>query len=876
MEEKNVADFDIISSEKDEFGLRELIEKYLYYWKWFVFGVIITLTGSFLYLRYTTPKYKVVATLLINDKQNENVSSETSTFKDLGLVDNNSSIFDTEIGILKSRSLIEKVVAKLGLNQMYYTQGRVHDRELYGASLPFKLNFFTKDSLFHQRDTVISIIPTSQTKFDLLDGQDKLTGSHLFGENVVSNMTNFTITPTTSVPIQVGLKISFIIQPLASTTDFYRKNILIAPVDRKSTLINISLENPKREKALDILRVLIAEYNSAAISDKTLIAENTETFINDRIDGIFKELTLLDSNTQNFKTRNNLTDITSESSLILDSNSKLEKETLDMTTQLKLVEYMAEFIDNNETQLIPTNLGLSNISLNQNTVSYNDVVLERNRLLRSSNSLNPVIVNLESQLLSLKTSISQSLTNLKSSLIISLNDLKRQEDKLNSKITSIPRQERALKDIDRQKQIVETLYLYLLEKREENAIALAIKAPNARIIDVPYGSNIPVSPRRMLVYLIGLVLGVVIPFALIYLSFLLDNKVQNIEDIESVVSAPILGDIPNSKNFDRLFHQEDDRSPLSEALRIFRTNLNFVLSKNKKGAKNIFVSSTIQGEGKSGMSINLAKILALSSKKVLLIEGDIRKPTLGEVLKVKNNQGFTHYLSDDTLKPATLIEPILLNLDFLQCGAVPPNPSELIMNGRFDELLEYTNKNYDYVIIDTAPVSMVADTILLSHNRTDLFIYVVRANYLDKGMLKIPKKLHETNRIDNMAIVLNSSNPKIAYGYGYDNALAKKPWWKRLFTSNVLKSGNRLLLKFKLLTSHVLKYGYRLLLEFKLLASHVLKYVYRLLLKFKLLTSHVLKYVYRLLLKFKLLISNVLKYGYRLLLKFKRHIGTRK
>ena len=530
------------------------------------------------------------------------------------------------------------------------------------------------------------------------------------------------------------------------------------------------------------MNLLIEEYNLEGISYKTLIAENTETFINERIEGIFEELTLLDSNTQDFKTSNALTNIDSESQLIMNTNSDIEQQALDLNTQLKVVEYMADFINNKDKELIPSNLGLSNMSLNQSTILYNEILMERNRLLKGANSLNPIIVNLDSQLLNLKTSISQSLSNLKSSLTISLNDLRRQGNKLSSKITAIPKQERELKDIQRQQQIVETLYLYLLQKREENAITLAVKAPNAKIIDPAYGSNDPVSPRRILVYLIALMLGIIVPFMLINISFLLDNKVNSLADIESVISAPMLGDIPKSKNFNKFIFKNGDKSTLIEALRVFRTNIDFVLSKNKKTSKNIFVSSTIQGEGKTSLSINLAKILALSSKKVLLIEGDIRKPSIAKILKTKNQEGLTHYLADDSLKPETLIESVLLNLDFLQSGPVPPNPSELIMNGRFDDLLEYANKNYDYVIIDTSPVSMVTDGILMSQNRTDLFIYIVRANYLDKRMLKIPKKLHETKQLDNMAIVLNSSNPNSAHGYGQIYGLTKKPWWKRLLS----------------------------------------------------------------------------------------------
>ncbi len=767
------------SSNNNKFNLREFLEKYLYHWKWFVLGLIIAILCSLLYLRYATPKYKVESIVLINDKEDESVSSEISAFKDLGLVDNNS-IFGTEMGILRSRSLTERVVSKLGLNKTYYREGRIHNIGLYGANLPFKLNFFNKDSLLYKQDTLISIIPTSQTKFDLLDAQGKVTGSHLFGENIESNITNFMVTPSTTASIEVGLKINIRITPLTIIANEYRSKLRIEQIDRETSLVMISIEDPIKEKAEDIVRLLIEEYNLEGISYKTLIAENTETFINERIDGIFEELTLLDRNTQDFKTSNALTDIDSESRLILNTNTDLEKESLDLNTQLKLVGYMSDFINNKDGELIPTNLGLSNVSLSQSTILYNEILMERNRLLNGANRENPIIINLDSQLLNLKASISQSLSNLKSSLSISLDDLKRQGYRLNSKITAIPKQERELKDIERQQQIVETLYLYLLEKREENAITMAVKAPNAKVIDPPFGSNNPVSPKPVLIYLIAIVLGLSIPFMLLNISFLLDNKVKSIEDIESVISAPILGDIPKSKNFDKFIFENDDKNPLIDALRVLKTNIDFFLSKNKKSSKNIFISSTIEGEGKTSLSLNLAKALALSSKKVLFIEGDIRKPSLAKILEVKNKEGLTNYLSDDTLKPEKLIESISLNLDFLQSGPIPPNPPELIMNGRADEFFDYANKTYDYVIIDTPPVGIITDGILLSQNRTDLFIYIVRADYLDKRMLKIPKKLHNTNQLENMAILLNSSIPNSAYGYNQIYGLAKKPWWKRL------------------------------------------------------------------------------------------------
>ncbi|MGB3608036.1 GumC family protein [Psychroserpens sp.] len=770
------------SSKNTSFNLREFIEKYLYHWKWFLLCLVMAIIGSYLYIRYANPKYKVEATVLVYDKENESITSEISAFSDLGIENNNKSKLGTEMGILRSRDLTAQVVSRLGLNKIYFRDGRLRDISLYGNTLPFNVNFFGNDSLLRHRDTLISIVPISPTKFKLYNAQGQPMGSHLFGENVESYIANFTVIPTGTVPIEIGLKINLAIQPIINIANLYRSKLRIEQIDRETNLIMISLEDTNKERAEDIVTLLIEQYNREGISDKTLIAENTEKFINERIEGIFEELTSLDVNTQEYKTTNSLTNINSESELIINTNSDLEQAALELSTQLKLANYMADFIESNEDRLIPTNLGLSNNSLNQSTSQYNDILLERNRLLKGGNSENPVIVNLDTQLMSLKSSISQSLSNLKSSLSISLNDVRRQGNRLSSKITAIPKQERALKDIERQQQIVETLYLYLLEKREENAITQAVKSPNAKVIDTAYGSDSPISPKRNLVYLVGIFLGLLVPFLLLNIYFLLDNKVNSVEDIESVISAPILGDIPKSKNFNKFAFKANDRSPLIEALRVLRTNIEFILSTNKKPSKNIFVSSTIAGEGKTSMSINLACIFALSSKKVLLIEGDIRKDTIAKSLKVENKEGLTNYLIDPTIRPEALIESVSQNFDFLQSGALPPNPSELIMNGRIDELFAYANKTYDYVIVDTAPVSMVTDTILLSQNRADLFIYIVRANYMDKRMLKIPKKLLETNQLTNTAILLNSSDPNAAYGYKQIYGLRRRPWWKRILS----------------------------------------------------------------------------------------------
>lgn len=441
----------------------------------------------------------------------------------------------------------------------------------------------------------------------------------------------------------------------------------------------------------------------------------------------------------------------------------------------------------NRDELIPSNLGLKDEMTSQSTLNYNKLLLEKNRILAGSSVKNPTVINLESQISTLRESINQSLINLKSSLVVALNNAKLQENRLILKRSLAPKQEREFQDIKRKQQIIETLYLYLLQKREENAITLAVTAPNAKIIDRADGSEIPVSPKKIIIFLIALILGFVITFIIIYLKFFLDNKIHTRDDVEKMVRAPILGDIPKTKSEKKIIISDQDGSNVAESFRLLRTNVNFMLPGFKEASKTIFITSTVGGEGKTFIAINLASALALSNKKVLLIGADIRKPKITKYLNIQSGStGLTHYLSDNGLSLSDIIVHFEeMNFDILQSGIIPPNPSELLMNGRFDEVLEYGKQNYDYVIVDTSPVNIVTDTLLLSHN-ADLFIYVIRANYLDKRLLKIPQMMYENKRLPNMAILINDTDYEkkvygygYGYGYGYSEKESKKKWWKR-------------------------------------------------------------------------------------------------
>ena len=765
-------------------NLREEIEKYVYYWKWFVAGIVISIGLAFLYLRYTTNLYEVSTTILIDDKDYGRLTSELSAFEDLGLLGNNKTNLDNEMELLKSRSLIERVVKDLNLNVTYFDEGRLKNTELFQEKVPIKLNIFSSDTVFYNVNTVFLIAIKSKTNFVLKNVEGNEIGTHVFGENIHTEFGDFTITPTALNANMVGKEITIRISRLQNVIDRYRRQIQIRLVNSYSSVILLKLKDPVKAKAQVILDNLVAQYNNDAVEDKSVIAKSTDTFINDRLKIITEDLYDVDKGVEDFKTKNKLTDISSEASFISQTNASIEEKIMDLNTQINLVNYMSDYVLANIEGLIPANLGLKDASVSQNTLKYNELLLERNRIFKSSSALNPIIINLDAQISQLRKSISQSLENFKSVLTISLNDVMRQEVRLNSKITSVPKQEREFRDIQRQQQIIESLYLYLLQKREENAISLAVTLPNAKIIDKAYGSNSPVSPNRKMVYVAAVLLGFIAPFGVIYLLFLLDNKVHTRKDVELVVKAPMLGDIPNSKSENKIVVSELDRSSIAESFRLLRTNINFMLSSVKEASKSIFITSTLSGEGKTFIAINLASVFALSSKKVLLVGADIRNPKISEYLKLKGSKGLTHFLMDDTIKVTDVVESVAeYGFDMINSGAVPPNPSELLMNGRFSEVMAYGKKHYDYVIVDTSPVNLVTDTLLIS-DYSDLFMYVIRADYMDKRMLEIPKIMYEEKRLPNMALLVNDTNYEkvygygygYAYGYGYHNDTQKKIW----------------------------------------------------------------------------------------------------
>ena len=579
------------------------------------------------------------------------------------------------------------------------------------------------------------------------------------------------------------------IRPILDVVDVLVQSISIEPVNKMSSVIELSMSLSNKDKGIDILTQIVENYNEDAIEDKSQIGKSTSKFITHRLSIIKNELEIVDKDAENYKKTNDLTNLEEESKEFFKTVSESDKSLFEAETQLKLVEYMIQEIKSQKGnfELIPGNLGFQDISIAALTQNYNEVLLDRNKILRGSSLRNPLVQNMDAQLITLKQNINESLKNLKKSFQITLRELNNQERLINLKVSSIPQKEREYKNIQRQQGIKEALYLYLLQKQEETEISLTVTNSNSKIIDHAYASNKPVSPKRNIVFLVSLLLGVLVPFGIIYLIDIFDTKLHSRKDLEKNVSVPILGDIPLHDGKEVIVVKEGSRSSAAEAFRLLRTNLDFLLTGVDHNCKSIFLTSTTSGEGKSFVSVNLACTLALSGKKVALVGMDLRAPKITEYLGLANKPGVSNFIKDTELKADDIKISIKTfeNLDVYSSGIIPPNPAELLLTARVEELFTNLKENYDYLIVDTAPVNMVTDTLLIT-KYADMFIYVARAGYLDKRLLQIPQNLYIDKRLPNMAMLINASDFKKSYGYGAYGAYGYgevdiKPWWKTFF-----------------------------------------------------------------------------------------------
>jgi len=782
-----------------DFG--SLIKPYAKNWIWFLISVILAITLAIFYIRYAVPQYAISSKVKILEDQNS--TSELGAFSDLGILGGSRNNVEDEIESLNSRTNLIEVVKELGLNKRIIAIGKIKNTELYDNP-PFNINVLGPDSIVQKTDYQFFIKLISDTKFKFSNVEDEKFKEYSFGKPIPSSLGDLIITPNNTLDIKSysGRDYEVNISPLATMAEFYQTSILISATAEFSNIIKITLNDAIKKRGKDIINALVDKYNQNAVDDKKAIADRTSNFINDRIADIYGNLSSVDQSAEDFKSGRGIADITAQTNVNLNIGAANQQELRNTSVQYDIASSMKDLVDNQDGyELLPTNVGLADETIANTTAKFNELALERKRLLESSNEKNPIIVNLDQQLDGLKRTMKSSLNSVTNNLSLQVNSLSTQVSKINSRIYSAPKNERALRDITRQQQTTESLYLYLLQKREESQITFASASPKSKVIDRAYLlSKNPVSPKKPIVLLASIILGVLLPFSVIYAKDVLDNKIHNKVNLEKLTGdVPVLAELPKiSKKEDTLI-KSDERTVLAESLRVLRTNLDFILKSRKslsehKG-KTVFVTSSLPGEGKTLVSFNLSMIYANAGKRVLLIGADIRNPKIFEFYKGKDvsklskstmntdNKGLTDFLSNDSLKSKEIISSILINdqnIDIVFAGTIPPNPTELLMSDRINELFEVVRNKYDYIIVDTAPLMVVSDTLLISEN-ADQTLYVTRAGVTETNVVGFPIQLQKEGKLKGLSFIVNGvKSANLGYGgkYGYGYGAKRKKWYQ--------------------------------------------------------------------------------------------------
>ena len=772
--------------EKD-INIRELIKPYLDRWLWFVVGAFLALLGGYLFIKLSTPIYRTETTILVKDAKNNKLPEGASGLFDLsGIGGMNVNSIENEIEILKSKKLIEQVVKDLGLTAEVYQEAAFTKKELYKDTSPVIINVIGEKNNASDEQKKIDILLEIKGS-ELILSSDKMP-------DVIRTTYNKTISlPNANIIIQKnpaykGEKIEELLLKVYNTeriVNYYREILSIAPKDKDATVIGITLDLPIKAKTQDFLNKLVVVYNQDAINDKNSESKKTKDFIDERIAIIAKELGDVENEKQSFKTENQITDIATETKINLETNAQARARQLEVDSQLELTNALMDYLSKQgDYQILPNNVGLSDASAGNVINSYNQLIIERNRLLENSTAQNPVVIDITKKINSMRFSVMETLSKNRTGLQLERNKYLEEQGKLMSRISKVPTQEKLFRSIERQQQIKENLYLLLLQKREETQLSLAVTAPKAKIVDYAHSTEKPVAPKKLIIMLAALLVGIVLPFGVIYIKELLDNKIKTKHDIERLSQTVVLAELPKIRKGESDIVGRNDLSPMAEAFRILITNMNFMIPKKEKG-KVVFVTSTIKGEGKTFTSVNLALTLANPNRKVLIIGSDIRNPQLQRYDKNSRvYMGLTEFLYDENITLDKVIHQSNMNphLDVIYSGAIPPNPTELLTNGRYQVLLETLKPLYDYIIVDTAPLMLVTDTFLFA-DLADTTLYVTRSNYTEEKLIDFANKNIKANKIKNVGFVLNDvSKSNLGYGnkYGYGYGAKEKTLFDKI------------------------------------------------------------------------------------------------
>ncbi len=789
MTNENLTINNLHEEEENGFDFKTILMKMFIYWKWFIVSIFLCLVCAFLYLKTQTPVYRIQATIMINDEQKGSFNNQMMTLQqDFGIMSTTGGI-DNEIEVLRSKSVIKQAVIDLGLYARYsIDNGFLRPaRVLYGA-YPIEVQIAREDIedlangmsfKFTQLDSINSLMEYSyvdKESNELVEVKKEISTFPIVQNTPIGRLV---FKKGTAASLMPGQELTISIVPPIRVARSCLGALSVEPTSKTTSVAYISYLDVNKQRGVDFVNSLVSVYNRENNNEKNVVATKTEEFIRRRLDIVSEELDVAEEQMAQYKRSSGLTNVVGNAQKALDGSSEYEKKRVEIMTQLNLITSLKDYVSDpkNDMQAIPVNVGLSEASLSTLIGRYNEAIVERNRLLRTASETNPSVLDITTIAKLMAESIKTSIDALYQSLTIKKEDLESQTRKFNSKLGDAPTQEKILAGYERQLEVKSGLYMMLLQKREENSIALAATADNAKIIDAALANDAPVSPKRKMIWLVALAMGCAIPVAIIYLLELLRYKIEGRNDLERLTTIPVLGDIAVAHNLKKgqrgIVVRENENDMMAEAFRSVRTSLQFVLDGPEK--KVIQFTSTSSGEGKTFVSSNLAVSIALLGKKVILLGLDVRKPILAELFGLTDRKrGITTFLTGDPNDKELLFQQIMPsgvnpNLDILPAGVVPPNPAELLSRVNLDNAIKFLSEKYDYILLDTAPVGLVTDTLIIARV-ADASVYVCRADYTAKNDLNLANSLYAENKLKNMSLVLNGvdmTKRKYGYYYGY-------------------------------------------------------------------------------------------------------------
>ena len=776
-----------VKQSDDFIRVRDLLNICIAKWYWFVISLAITIGVAIIYILSTPPVYTRSASLLIKEDGKNGSAVDAGVLSEIDIFQTSTNV-NNEIQLLQSPSVMLDVVKRLHLDVNYHADGRFYRRTLYGSTCPYTVEFTD----LGDNDIVTFTI-------DSQDGNNLTLNEFTFNGEEFDGETNAVIGDTVATPIgRLVVKptiidttaLSSVVSPiyvtrngLLSTTRAYTSGLTVALSNDKSSVINLTFNDVCIQRAEDILNTVIAVYNENWIKDRNQVAVSTSMFINERLGVIERELGNVDESISSFKSENLLPDVQAAANMYMSQSSTTTAQILALNTQLSMARYIRSYVTNanGRNQLLPANSGIENANIESQIAEYNSMQLQRNSLVANSSEQNPLVQDLDQSLNAMREAIVSSIDNLMVVLNTQLNSLQQSERQTTARIAANPSQGKYLLSVERQQKVKESLYLFLLQKREENELSQAFTAYNTRIITPPTGSPIPTSPEKKNIFLVAIALGLIIPFGTLFAKENINTKLRGRKDLESL-TLPFAGEISlvtskgkKHQENNKIVIEQGHRDVVNEAFRVLRTNMEFMLgdaSENGKAPVILFTSFN-PGSGKTFLAVNTAACIAIKGKRVLVIDGDLRRGSASAYID-KPQLGLSDYLGHRTNDIASITVEVENHptLHIIPVGTIPPNPTELLADKRFNQLIEDVRTKYDYIFIDCPPIDIVADTQIIS-KIADRTIFIVRAGLLERDMLPELQRMYDEHRFKNMALVLNgteATHSRYAYRYGYYNS----------------------------------------------------------------------------------------------------------